>query len=79
MPKKLNFLGGQQNYDAENGQYLPDLTNAQGEPVKSFKVFKKSDEETEKSSFDTYNDKRAGEEIIADKDHLWQLDLYGKN
>lgn len=60
MPKKLNFLGGQQNYDAENGQYLPDLTNAQGEPVKSFKAFKKSDEETEKSSFDTYNDKRMG-------------------
>ena len=60
MPKKLNFLGGQQNYDADNGQYLPDLTNAQGEPVKSFKSFKKSDEEPSKSSFDTYNDKRTG-------------------
>ena len=60
MPKKLNFLGGQQNYDADNGQYLPDLTNAQGESVKGFKNFKKSDEE--KNAFDEYNDKRMGKE-----------------
>ena len=31
MPKKLNFLGGQQNYDPKNGEYLPDLTNKDGE------------------------------------------------
>jgi len=62
MPKKLNFLGGQQNYDPDNGQYEPDLTNSQGEPVKGFSSFKKGDE---KSSFDEYNDKRMGKESTA--------------
>ena len=60
MPKKLNFLGGQQNYDPKNGEYLPDLTNKDGESVKNFKSFKKSDEE--KNAFNEYNNKRMGKD-----------------
>ena len=60
MPKKLNFLGGQQNYDADNGQYLPDLTNKDGEPIKNFKNFKKAEDKDE--SFDAINNKRMGKE-----------------
>lgn len=70
MPKKLNFLGGQQNYDPNNGQYEPDLTNKQGEPVKGFSSFKKSDDEKQKSSFDTYNDKRTGKESTALREQI---------
>ena len=59
MPKKLNFLGGQQNYDADNGQYLPELKGPHGESPSGFKNFKKGDEPKE-SSFDEYNKKRMG-------------------
>ena len=59
MPKKRNFLGGMQNYDADNGQYLPDLTNSKGEPIKGFKNFRKGDEDNDES-FDTTNKKRMG-------------------
>lgn len=58
MPKKLNFLGGQQNYDPNTGEYEPDLTNKQGEPIKNFKSFGKDKDE----SFDTVNNKRMGKE-----------------
>lgn len=70
MPKKLNFLGGQQNYDPKTGEYEPDLTNKQGEPVKGFSSFKKSDAENQKSSFDAYNDKRIGKESTALREQI---------
>ena len=34
MPKKLNFLGGMQNYDEHTGEYEPALTGANGQVVK---------------------------------------------
>jgi len=34
MPKKLNFLGGMQNYNEANGEYEPALTGANGQVVK---------------------------------------------
>ena len=37
MPKKLNFLGGQQNYDPNTGEYMPDLKGPNGESPKQFK------------------------------------------
>ena len=55
MPKKINFLGGQQNYDADNGQYLPELKGPNGEIPTGFKNFKKA-----KSEFEKANDKRLG-------------------
>ena len=70
MPKKKNFLGGMQNYNPNNGEYEPDLTNKQGEPVKGFSSFKKSDAENQKSSFDTYNDKRTGKESTALREQI---------
>ncbi len=60
MPKKKNFLGGMQNYNPNNGEYEPDLTNSQGEPVKGFSNFKKSEEKDE--SFKSVNEKRMGKE-----------------
>lgn len=53
MPKKKNFLGGMQNYNPNNGEYEPDLTNSQGEPVKGFSSFKKSDTENKSTTKDT--------------------------
>lgn len=58
MPKKLNFLGGQQNYNPNTGEYEPSLQGPNGESPSSFKKFKKGDEE--KNSFNEYNDKRLG-------------------
>lgn len=55
MPKKLNFLGGQQNYDADNGQYLPELKGPNGETLSGFQSFKKP-----KSEFEKNNEKRLG-------------------
>lgn len=34
MPKKLNFLGGMQNYNEHTGEYEPALTGANGQVVK---------------------------------------------
>ena len=55
MPKKKNFLGGMQNYNPNNGEYESALVGKNGEPVSSFKSFKKQDSEFTKS-----NDKRTG-------------------
>lgn len=55
MPKKLNFLGGQQNYDADNGQYLPALQGPNGESPSGFKSFQKP-----KNEFEKNNEKRLG-------------------
>lgn len=55
MPKKLNFLGGQQNYDADNGQYLPELKGPNGETSSGFKSFEKP-----KNEFEKTNEKRLG-------------------
>ena len=55
MPKKLNFLGGQQNYNPNNGQYEPALVGANGESPSQFSSFKK-----QKSEFEKNNDKRLG-------------------
>lgn len=67
MPKKLNFLGGQQNYNAKTGEYEPSLRGPNGEKPDGFKNFKKQDEKTEKaekSSFEKFNDKRTGKEQV---------------
>lgn len=61
MPKKKNFLGGMQNYNAETGEYEPALVGSNGERPSSFKSFKKEDSEFKKA-----NDKRLGK--ITDKD-----------
>ena len=61
MPKKLNFLGGQQNYDADNGQYLPELKGPNGETPNDFKSFKKP-----KNEFEKNNNKRLGKVDLAD-------------
>ena len=63
MPKKINFLGGQQNYDADNGQYLPELKGPNGETPTGFKNFKKA-----KSEFEKANDKRLGKVKESDKE-----------
>ena len=55
MPKKINFLGGQQNYNADNGQYLPELKGPNGESPSGFQSFKKP-----KSEFEKNNEKRLG-------------------
>lgn len=58
MPKKKNFLGGQQNYNPNNGQYEPALKGPNGESPKGFSSFKKEKDE----SFDAINKKRMGKE-----------------
>lgn len=58
MPKKKNFLGGQQNYNPANGEYEPALKGPNGESPSGFKSFKKQEEKDE--SFDTTNKKRMG-------------------
>lgn len=55
MPKKLNFLGGMQNYNAQTGEYEPALKGPNGESPSGFKSFKKP-----KSEFETANEKRLG-------------------
>lgn len=59
MPKKKNFLGGMQNYNAQNGEYEPALKGPNGESPSSFKSFKKSDGE-KKEDFNSVNNKRIG-------------------
>lgn len=56
MPKKKNFLGGQQNYNPNNGQYEPALKGPNGESPSQFSSFKKEKDE----SFDAINKKRMG-------------------
>lgn len=56
MPKKKNFLGGQQNYNPNNGQYEPALKGPNGESPSGFSSFKKEKDE----SFDAINEKRMG-------------------
>lgn len=58
MPKKRNFLGGMQNYNAQTGEYEPALKGPNGESPSGFKSFKKQEEKDE--SFDTVNKKRMG-------------------
>lgn len=58
MPKKLNFLGGQQNYDPKTGEYEPALKGPNGESPKQFKSFGKDKDE----SFNATNEKRMGKE-----------------
>lgn len=58
MPKKKNFLGGQQNYNPNNGQYEPALKGPNGESPSGFSSFKKDKDE----SFDAINKKRMGKE-----------------
>lgn len=62
MPKKKNFLGGQQNYNPNNGQYEPALKGPNGESPSQFSSFKKEKDE----SFDTINKKRMGKEEKSD-------------
>ena len=47
MPKKINFLGGMQNYDADTGKYEPALQGPNGESPSSFKSFKKDSKKTD--------------------------------
>lgn len=56
MPKKKNFLGGMQNYNAQTGEYEPALKGPNGESPSGFKSFKKQEDKDE--SFDTINKKR---------------------
>lgn len=56
MPKKRNFLGGMQNYNAQTGEYEPALKGPNGESPSGFKSFKKAEDKDE--SFDTINKKR---------------------
>lgn len=58
MPKKKNFLGGMQNYNAQTGEYEPALKGPNGESPSGFKSFKKQEDKDE--SFDTVNKKRMG-------------------
>ena len=60
MPKKKNFLGGMQNYNAQTGEYEPALKGPNGESPSGFKSFKKQEDKDE--SFDTVNKKRMGKE-----------------
>ena len=60
MPKKKNFLGGQQNYNPNNGQYEPALKGPNGESPSQFSSFKKSESEDKNESFDAINKKRMG-------------------
>lgn len=60
MPKKRNFLGGMQNYNAQTGEYEPALKGPNGESPSGFKSFKKQEDKDE--SFDTINKKRMGKE-----------------
>lgn len=69
MPKKLNFLGGQQNYDADNGQYLPALQGPNGESPSGFQSFKKP-----KSEFDKNNEKRIGKKKTEKDEKKWTSD-----
>ena len=61
MPKKKNFLGGMQNYNAQTGEYEPSLVGKNGEKPSSFKSFKKQD-----SEFTKANNKRLGK--LTDRD-----------
>lgn len=61
MPKKRNFLGGMQNYNAQTGEYEPALKGPNGESPSGFKSFKKQEDKDE--SFDTVNKKRMGKDI----------------
>lgn len=60
MPKKRNFLGGMQNYNAQTGEYEPALKGPNGESPSGFKSFKKQEDKDE--SFDTVNKKRMGKD-----------------
>ena len=66
MPKKKNFLGGMQNYNPNNGEYESALVGKNGEPVSSFKSFKKQD-----SEFDKANAKRMGKKLNKVED--WRI------
>ena len=65
MPKKLNFLGGMQNYNPENGEYEPALQGPNGESPSNFKSFKKP-----KSEFEKAVDKKLGKKSQEDKDYV---------
>lgn len=64
MPKKLNFLGGMQNYNAENGQYEPALVGGNGQPLqkgdadnkKQASSIKKDDKKPKKFDVSKYKD-----------------------
>lgn len=86
MPKKRNFLGGMQNYNAKTGEYEPDLKGPNGEAPSNFKSFKKGE-----SQHDKINDKRMGKGLGYDprnreestKEHNRRIeeinDKYGRN
>ena len=77
MPKKKNFLGGMQNYNAQTGEYEPALKGPNGERPSGFKSFKKGEEKKGKSSFDDYNDKRLGKETPKNNKSGERKDKYG--
>lgn len=62
MPKKLNFLGGQQNYDPKTGEYQPALKGPNGESPSQFSSFKKAESKDKDESFNAINKKRMGKE-----------------
>ena len=66
MPKKKNFLGGQQNYNPNNGQYEPALKGPNGESPSQFSSFKKAESKDKDESFDAINKKRMGKEQKSD-------------
>lgn len=88
MPKKKNFLGGMQNYNAQTGEYEPALKGPNGESPSGFKSFKKQEDKDE--SFDTVNKKRMGKDIdftsedyvddfdANDEDSIWNAFESGK-
>ena len=56
MPKKLNFLGGMQNYNPNNGEYEPALKGPNGESAKSFAKFGKGNSEKKESPKNKYEE-----------------------
>lgn len=72
MPKKPNFLGGNQNYDEKNGQYLPNLVGSNGQVVKDADGDGKSHESWEKD-FSPEEVKKMKNEYSGKEEHIKKL------
>lgn len=73
MPKKLNFLGGMQNYNPNNGEYEPALKGPNGESPKSFANFSK-DKGTKESTEKKESTKTKNNKKIVEEDDVIDLD-----
>ena len=72
MPKKRNFLDGQQNYDERNGQYLPNLVGKNGKVVTDADGDGKEHESWEKD-FSPEEVKKMKNEYPGKEEHIKKL------